>query len=256
MTTASEEEAVSPDSIEHVRRSWEHFGAVDPLYAVLTDPRYPNGRWPVDEFFETGYEDVARVLGHAQRLGWEWREHQQRALDYGCGAGRLAEPLRCYFGGVVGMDIAYAMIAKARELQQPSTFPEVDYRHISEPLLTLPMLRVRQFEYIQSLITLQHNPPAIQLRLITLLAGLLKTGGLFVFDALGTPLDGVSEQYTPNTPAMQMHGLSPSLVIATVRKAGLTVRDVAYNRGQSEWSARWVSFRYFATREPDPRDAV
>ena len=54
-----------PSSKAH-SRAWEDWGTVNPLYAVLTDPKYRHGG-DVDEFLRGGKGAVNEILGPAGR---------------------------------------------------------------------------------------------------------------------------------------------------------------------------------------------
>ena len=100
------------------RRDWEELAAVDPLWAILAAPERRWGRWPLEEFFATGEEEIAQVLDVASGLGYPTQH--ERALDFGCGVGRLTRALSGRFREAVGIDISEEMIRLARELSPQS----------------------------------------------------------------------------------------------------------------------------------------
>jgi 2-polyprenyl-3-methyl-5-hydroxy-6-metoxy-1,4-benzoquinol methylase len=77
--------------LKDLQRHWHEFGRRDPLWAIPTSPGKSNSRWKTNDFFRTGREEIARVLPHVDRLGLA-RPHR-RALDFGCGVGRLTQAL-------------------------------------------------------------------------------------------------------------------------------------------------------------------
>jgi SAM-dependent methyltransferase len=95
-----------------LQRHWDTFGKQDPFWAILTDPERRGNRWSPEEFFETGRVEIAELMANAERLAVPRR--WQRALDFGCGAGRLTQALGDRFASVVGVDVAPSMIALAR----------------------------------------------------------------------------------------------------------------------------------------------
>jgi SAM-dependent methyltransferase len=95
-----------------LQRHWDMFGRQDPFWAILTDPGKRGNRWSPAEFFETGRVEVEELLDRAARLGVPAR--RGRALDFGCGAGRLTQALADHFEAAVGVDVAPSMIALAR----------------------------------------------------------------------------------------------------------------------------------------------
>jgi tRNA/tmRNA/rRNA uracil-C5-methylase (TrmA/RlmC/RlmD family) len=65
------------------------------------------------EFFDIGIIEVAALMKHVERLG---HPHQrERALDFGCGLGRITRALAQHFDESVGVDISEDMVRRARE---------------------------------------------------------------------------------------------------------------------------------------------
>ena len=102
--------------LRELRWHWEQFGRKDPLWAALTWKDKSEGRWSADEFFRNGEIVVANLLHRAAELGIEIPRN--RALDFGCGPGRLTQALAAHFGSVDGVDIAQRMIANARRFNR------------------------------------------------------------------------------------------------------------------------------------------
>jgi SAM-dependent methyltransferase len=98
-------------SLARHKRDWEELAAEDPLWAVLTDPARRAGGWDVAEFLRTGEDEIEELLARAGELGLP--AAFGRALDFGCGAGRLTRALAGRFGECVGVDISEAMVAEA-----------------------------------------------------------------------------------------------------------------------------------------------
>src|SRR5437588_12704850 len=76
-------------------RDWEEMAALDPLWAILSSPEKRFGNWGLQEFLCTGQEEVSSLMQAAQRLGLP--RQKRRAIDYGCGIGRLTKPFRTHF---------------------------------------------------------------------------------------------------------------------------------------------------------------
>ena len=76
-------------------KDWGHFAKLDPYYAVATHEKYHNDNLNAEalkEFFESGQrhiEEIFKVI-HTH-LAPAFRP--VRALDFGCGVGRLVMPL-------------------------------------------------------------------------------------------------------------------------------------------------------------------
>src|SRR5687767_15053587 len=90
---------------------WEQLAANDPMWVICTESG-KEGRWNTSEFYETGRFDVQ----HAFRVlnGLNLDPPRARALDFGCGLGRLTQALADYFETVEGIDISATMVVQAR----------------------------------------------------------------------------------------------------------------------------------------------
>src|SRR3954470_5438908 len=133
-------------------RNWELFGRRDPLFGVLSDPAKQNGRWDLDEFFNSGRAHVAKLFRILAEHDVSFSAG--RALDFGCGVGRLTLPIAERFERTVGVDVAPSMVRLAR-------------RHNTAPsrcefvVNTNPDLRglsSGSFDFVHSCLVLQHIP--------------------------------------------------------------------------------------------------
>ena len=83
-----------------LRESWQSLGSDDPLWATLSDPRTKGGKWPVDVFLRTGQTEIDRVFTWLGEQGLKDINYG-RALDFGCGAGRLTQALAKRFDRLI-----------------------------------------------------------------------------------------------------------------------------------------------------------
>src|SRR5258708_15805121 len=79
-------------TFSELKNSWQSLGVDDPLWAILNDPKAKGGRWSVEEFLQTGEIEVDRVFAWLETRGPK-KIRYGRALDFGCGAGRLTQAL-------------------------------------------------------------------------------------------------------------------------------------------------------------------
>ncbi len=162
-------------NLSFVKNVYEKLGREDPLYAVLSLKGCRYNRWDIKEFFETGRRHVGEVLQYADRLGL--RLGFSRALDFGCGVGRLSQALAERFQEVVGVDIAESMVAKAREFNRHGS--RVQYVvHANDDL---SCFEDRMFDLVYSVITLQHIPPEAAAAYIREFFRVLRPGGVALF---------------------------------------------------------------------------
>ena len=154
---------------------WDRHAASDPLWAVLAFPDKSGGRWTLQEFMKTGEREIALLFHRVREL--QLRLPARRALDFGCGVGRLTQALARRHERVIGADISPVMIDLARRLNRYSD--RVEYLCTAEAgVETLPSA---SFDCIYSNIVLQHIAPSISVQYLGEFFRLLAPGGLLVF---------------------------------------------------------------------------
>lgn len=163
-------------SLERHQQDWERLAEADALWAVLTAPGRKGGRWDVDQFFATGEAEIAHVIAAAESLGRPAR--RERALDFGCGVGRLTRALGTRFAEAVGIDISAGMVEQARRLN--AAFPACEFR--VNAASDLGLLETGSFDFVYSSIALQHVPTVGEVeRYVTELLRVARRDALVVF---------------------------------------------------------------------------
>lgn len=161
-------------NLDHTKRTYEKFGREDPLYAVLTSDQFRHGQ-NEDQFFASGREEIGRVMARLAELRLE--VVRVRALDFGCGVGRLSQALAEHFAAVVGVDIASSMVERAR---QANRFGD-RVQYLVNAVDNLAVLESDSFDFVYSNITLQHVPPEASRRYIAEFLRVLRAGGVATF---------------------------------------------------------------------------
>lgn len=170
--------------LRDVGLNWDEFGKQDPLWAILTDPRYRGNRWDPREFFETGRTQVRNVMADLERLGVKVK--RGRALDFGCGVGRLTQALCEHFDQCCGVDIAPSMIAQAERFNEHGS----RCRYFLNEADNLRFFPDNSFDFVFSLIVLQHLEPENAKEYIREFIRILSPGGLLVFQVPSQPVAG------------------------------------------------------------------
>ena len=196
-----------------------------------SEPDRKGGRWDLDAFLETGEVEVERTLGRVAELGLP--ERRDRALDFGCGVGRITRALAARFGEVVGLDASRTMVEHARRINE-------DVANASFLAGSLAELEPGSFDLTWSVLVLQHLAPDEVEPAIERLVALVRPGGAAVFQlphatrplhrlqlsrrgyrllrALGLS-PGTIHRHTPLTP-MRMTVVPRERVEAAVARAG------------------------------------
>ena len=168
-------------SLKALRRQWDRYGRADPLWAVLSLPEKRHGRWDEAEFFATGEREIEDVLAHARTLGIQ--VNPARALDFGCGVGRLAQALLPRFERVDGVDIAPSMLELAARYNKD---PARCVFHLNERA-DLALFPDRSFTFIYTSLVLQHVETELARGYIREFLRVLAPGGLLVFHLPSEP---------------------------------------------------------------------
>lgn len=154
---------------------WDSHARRDPLWAILSEPAKKGGRWDAERFFQTGVAEVSHILYHLRLR--QTTVVRRRALDFGCGVGRLSQALAQHFARVDGVDVSPAMVGLARSCNRHGE--RVTYHANDRPDLSI--FPDATFDLVVSSIVLQHIEPAVATRFLRELCRVLAPGGAFVF---------------------------------------------------------------------------
>jgi SAM-dependent methyltransferase len=160
-----------------LQRHWDELGRRNPLWAILTG----NEKWELDQFFLSGDIEIARVLRYVGLLGI--RVRPQRALDFGCGVGRLTQALCGHFFRASGVDIAPSMIARAEALNRFGG----RCRYYVSTSDDLRLFADEAFDFVYSNIVLQHVRPVYAKNYVREFVRVLRPGGVAVFQVPSGP---------------------------------------------------------------------
>ena len=149
---------------------WQQIGSSEPYFGVLSAAEYLRGNLDEDRvrhFYLTGEWDVAGILATVERIFGAF--HPARALDFGCGVGRLVLAMAARSGHVTGVDIAPAMLAEAGRNAELRGITNVSFSQ------DIPD---EQIDWVNSHIVLQHIAPEVGYRYIETLLSRLAPGGV------------------------------------------------------------------------------
>jgi SAM-dependent methyltransferase len=165
--------------LERHKEDWERLAEVDAMWAVLTAPEQRGG-WDAETFFATGDAEIDHVLSVVGALARPLE--CGRALDFGCGVGRLTRALGARFQQAVGVDISERMIAQAKRLNEG--FPACEFR--VNAASDLGQFETDSFDFVYSSIVLQHLPSRREIRTyVTEFLRVARPDGLVVFGIPG-----------------------------------------------------------------------
>lgn len=202
------------------------------MFFILTDPDKKDRGWKPEEFFAHGREEIDTVLARLDELDLR-NGRRERAMDFGCGVGRLTQALAGHYRCVDGVDCSAEMVRQARQLSES--------KRVAYWLNDTPDLEAFKpgYDFVYSVITLQHMPPELQEGYVGEFVRVLRPGGLAVFQLPeGSYLDHPQ-------PWLSMWGQDRDTVQDWVAAAGGRVIDVERSNHSGDG---WVGWRYTAVK--------
>jgi 2-polyprenyl-3-methyl-5-hydroxy-6-metoxy-1,4-benzoquinol methylase len=215
-------------ALEEVRDSWDLAAQRDAMGFILTTGE----TWSTEAFLATGRSEITECLARLDEFGLRGKR-RVRALDFGCGLGRLAQALAEHYDHVDAVDMAPTMVEKAQAINQYGG--RVRYAVNGERL----RFRSGSFDLIYTNIVLQHMPQPFAHQYIRDFMRILHPDGVAVFEIPDGPDLAHSEH------CLSMYGTPRSTVEEIVAEAGGMVHDAEVLLDET-----WQCYRYAAKRTP------
>lgn len=248
-------------NLKNTERHWRALGKGNPLLAILTYKDKRHHGWKESEFFETGKREVENVFKHVKDLGLEFLN--DRALDFGCGVGRLTQAISPNFKETHGVDISEPMITLANKYNE---FGERCKYHLNTDN-DMKIFTDNYFDFILSKITLQHMEPRYAKNYIKEFVRILKPGGVLFFQLPTEPVEKTPKQTRTKAffkksipkpalnfyynfkrlynPVIEMHGTPESEVVKFLVENGGKIVKIGKNQDAGE---KWLSLDYSVTK--------
>ena len=165
--------------VSKMREDWNGRAGEDAHYYVA----FGRKNQDEDEFYATGDELVAGLKWEMKRLP-VGNPRARRALEIGCGPGRLLKPMSQFFGEIHGVDISDQMIAMAKERLRG-----VPHAHAHVALNSdLSAFADESFDLVYSYAVFQHIPSGdVVMNYLREARRVLKVGGLLRCQINGLP---------------------------------------------------------------------
>jgi len=241
-----------------LQRDWDDLAELDPLWSILADPDKRYGKWDLAQFFATGDAEIEEVLKKARQLGHPAR--WDRALDFGCGVGRLTRAMAAHFAWCYGVDISPRMVDLARSWNQGVRGCEF----IVNDRAHLRLFADGHIDFVYTRIVLQHMSKRRHIEsYVAEFVRVLRSDGLLVFELpsfipLRHRVQGRRRLYA----ALRRLGCPPALLYRTLglTPIGMTyvpesemVNWIATRKGRllsidRSPSREWVTSTYYVTK--------
>ena len=221
--------------LDQLQENWEELARLDPMWAICADRK----DWDRTEFFASGIEEINGVMKRVESLSPEI--HREKALDFGCGIGRLTQAFAQYFEKCYGVDISRSMVEMARQANDYGE--QCEYIHNDKGNLSL--FNDDFFDMIYCSRVLQHMEPQYAMNYMGEFIRLLKPGGMVVFQ-LPSAQFGLKKWFKillPNrivnilrravyksTAVAEMYTVDKDFIVRVVEEHGGKVTDIVENQ--------------------------
>lgn len=163
-----------------------------------------------EEFWASGEREIRDLMTRRHDLhppGSAPSPRLGRALDFGCGVGRLSQPLARRFARVDAVDVSWEMVNLARDANAAGPGrANLHFHH--NPRGDLRLFEDDSFDLIYSMIVLQHMPPTLAGRYVREFVRVARPGSLIAFQ--------LPEPYNAKPGGdrswLHMYGARPALV--------------------------------------------
>jgi len=236
-----------------IRNNWDDFGKEDPLWAISSRKDKKGCKWNKEEFFQQGNDEIDMIMNRIESLNIEM--DYGRALDFGCGVGRLTQALARYFNKVDGVDIAQSMIDLAIIYNKYGE----SVRYLLNIVDNLDILESTTYDFIYTADVLQHLNPNYSQTYLKEFIRLLSPKGLLVFqipsenrsminNCLYAKL-GINNYFCSiyskikNEPFMEYHYMKKGKIEKFLQKNNGKIVDI-----MNDPRSNVISYRYFVTK--------
>jgi len=167
---------------ERMRADWNQRAREDAHYYVAFGGRDQN-----EAAFDATAADVLPSLEHElKRFPKDANRRAWRALEIGCGPGRLMKPMSRHFGEIHGVDVSDEMIRLGRE-----RLAHIPHAHLHATSgASLNLFADESFDFIYSYAVFQHIPShEVVLEYMREIRRVLQPGGIFLgqFNGMAPP---------------------------------------------------------------------
>jgi SAM-dependent methyltransferase len=211
---------------EIVADQWSHLGDTNPFWSVLSADEFSGNidAFQIEKFFRTGEFEVDKLL-----KAFEYHEIDlpQRLfiLELGSGLGRVTKALARYSEYILGLDVSKPHIEIAKKYLS-------DHTNITFELMdqqTMKTQSTKLFNLFFSIISLQHNPPAIQRRLLENAVKTLQNKGSFVYFQTCCYIENYSYDESLHISLerdFETHALPISVILEILARNNFTIIDL------------------------------
>lgn len=236
--------------INKLKENWDTFGKVNAQWAVLNKKGKKSN---LNEFFKTGEEEIKKVMDSLSKK--QIKLNKGKALDFGCGMGRLTQALAPYFKKVYGVDISPSMIGLAKKHNK---YPD-KCKYLLNDKDNLSIFKKNSFDFIYTNIVLQHMKQEYSLNYIKEFLRILKPKGILLFQipskrliSWQTLVEIVFPKFIVDFAkkkiqgaVMDMHPIKKEKILMILKKNNTKILDLMPDKSAGK---RFESFKYLVEK--------
>lgn len=227
---------------DRIAHAWQAFGETEPHWSVLVseDYRSDNIEENISQFYASGFGDIDVHLNFLRRASLP--TSFRKALDFGCGVGRLTLAMAPHAGQVIGVDISPPHLRLATERATATCVDNVQFESIAS---VNDLDRYEGFDLIVCRIVLQHNPPPVIAALYARLLSALAPAGVAIVQ-IPTYIHGQSfaaaDYLASEQPQMEMNCLPQQVIFRIIEESGCRLIEVREDVAAGEGALSHVFF--------------
>ena len=230
---------------------WENNAKKNASWAVLSDPN--SFDMENSDFFASGSCHIDLLMNEIKELNLD-NLKREKAMDFGCGIGRLTRALSLHYQKIIGVDVSQTMIDKAMVANKD--YPRC--RFVCNNESDLQKFSSEKLDLFLSLIVFQHIPPPYNETYFLSALDLLKPGAIAIIQAVSKRKKGLKNRLRSalpekffrlkhqllksHIPYVTMYSLEFERVLALIEKSGATL--IKANE-DGAGGADWQSYTYF-----------
>ena len=253
--------------IKKLQNTWNQLGKRDAFWSILTGSDKKDDKWNIEEFFSTGRKEITSIIEYLKSL--RINIQYKKALDFGCGVGRLTQALGYYFDEVYGVDISPSMIELAEKYNSIGKKCKYSLNDNND----LHIFHDNTFDFIYSNLVLQHMKSKYSKKYIKEFIRILLPHGILIFQQpsreklvshpnIGAKMKILIKKVIPSTwvdlyrnkiqtktdgePKMEMYEIRKKEVLKLLKGQETKVIEIIED---PNWSPNWVNFQYVVTKE-------
>jgi len=163
-------------SIDPFSETWDNFANKEPYWSIITDNKYKNkniSNLDIQEFYNSGLEDWDDDLYYIYQ---KYNKNKHRVLDIGSGLGRISMHAAKVFDHITCVDISQIYLNKLKYIFNNYGIENYNLLHLNKFMNEVH----KPYDFIYSILTLQHSPPDIIEYIVDKCCQILKQNGIAI----------------------------------------------------------------------------